>query len=149
MVCNYTHCVHDNKTIDPNEQYVEINKKYYHCDCRKIMDNIKLIKAKYSDYVGADKTNFAVLSKTINNLIFDKKYDSEYILFALGRYIEERKFLRYPAGLYHIVDNPLYLTAWNERKSKNLRNLNIVDSPKQCFRINKNYDSFDEDSFFE
>lgn len=149
MHCSFSHCQHEGKIINAGEEFVEIKKKYYHSDCRKIMDDIKRIKAMYSDYVGIDKTNFAILSKTINNLIFDKKYETDYIIFALGRHIQERKFLRYPAGLYHIVENIMYKTSWDEKKSNSVITLDILENVEHDFQINKEYNSFEQNDFFE
>lgn len=65
----------------------------------------------------------AQLVKTIQNIVFGKHIDSEYLLFAMKYVIACKIPLNSPYGLHYIVDNYKIKQAWqtvkaNEEKRK-------------------------------
>lgn len=56
--------------------------------------------------------------KTINNIVFDKKVDSEYLLFALKFAIAQNITLNSPFGLHYIINNTNIQKAWRSKQAR-------------------------------
>lgn len=60
----------------------------------------------------------ALLVKTIQSIVIDKKVDSEYLVFAIKFAIATKIPIKHPFGLHYLVDNYKVKQAWKARKVK-------------------------------
>ena len=61
---------------------------------------------------------FAILKKTINNIVYERGIDAEYLEFGLRYYIKNKIPLNYPGGLYYVIQNKDIEKEWNKLKIK-------------------------------
>ena len=135
MKCKATHCFHKNEPID-KETAVKVGNNYYHRDCYQTIQNIREIIDIWSKQVN-EFVNFAALRRTIDSIVYDRKVDSEYVLFGLKYFIEKGLKLNYPQGLYYVIENRGVQNAYKAYKQKqnqasfkslNLRGENTEDA---------------------
>ena len=78
-VCAYNkYCLHNGDKVKASESVV-INKKHYHWDCAAMKQEIKECADLYMTYID-DKTQFPVVMKILNTLVFKSKVPVEFIL---------------------------------------------------------------------
>lgn len=116
--CVYTHCPR-NGIIDSGD-YVEMNGKFYHQECRKEMDCISEIKDIWYQNVNNDQSVFPQFIRTLNTILYKKHVPAEYLLFALKR---KYQYLKHPGGLYYIINDEKIRADYDREKSRR-----IVDS---------------------
>lgn len=93
-VCAYNHCLYHGQKVKASESVV-INKKHYHLECAEIKQKIKACVDLYMTYV-EDKTQYPIVVRTINNLIFKDKVPVDFIferLNASGSYYANKPVL--------------------------------------------------------
>lgn len=142
--CAFKHCNHDDENVPQNEA-VKIGNRYMHEDCAKISENITKIRDIYYEKV-SNTVVVKQLVSVINSLVFTKKIDSEYLLFALNYAIANKTPIKSPYGLHYLVDNNRIKDAWKKKQSslikKQIDNEEIVcEEPKQTsfnFTVEKN-----------
>lgn len=101
--CAYKYCKHGGEVAKC--EAVKVNKKYYHADCNKEREDKGQIFMIYRKYYEKNNDSEMMINKTISQLINDKGYDSEYILFVLCQAIRERVPLNSIHGLHYIVND--------------------------------------------
>lgn len=101
--CRYQHCLHETKDI-PKEEAVGNGGFYYHADCYKEKQNKNKIVRIFIDNVNPE-VSVPMLRRVINNIIHDKGISSEFLLFGLEYYINHKIGIKYPAGLYYVIEN--------------------------------------------
>lgn len=114
--CNFAHCQHESKELLDGEGVI-VNKRHYHTDCAKIRENISMAVDLYRNCI----SNTAVISqvrKVINNIVIDKKVDSDYLIFALRHAITSNLEIKNPASLHYLVDNRRIKQLWEKQKKK-------------------------------
>ena len=92
----------------------------------------------------------AQLVKTIQNIVFGKNVDSEYLLFAMKYVIACKIPLNSPYGLHYIIDNYKIKQAWqvvkaNEEKQKvqeEVKKINVKEEITFTF-VNKKKEGFE------
>ena len=105
MKCKYSKCLcSDSDDI--------INS--YHTKCLKTKNDISEIKRLFTDNINRNVV-FSQLVKVINNIIFNKRIDSEYLKFGLQYYITNKIPLNYPQGLYYVIQNKEVEKAYSKR----------------------------------
>lgn len=114
--CNYKGCNHQEDIIPAGEGVV-INKRYYHADCVRKMETIKLIREFYLNNV-SNTVVMSYLNKVINEIVFTKKVDPEYLYFALRYAVSKNQRIKAPAGLYYIIDNSRIKEAYTKEQQK-------------------------------
>lgn len=77
-VCAYKYCLHHGEKVKASEAVV-INKKHYHWDCAATKQEIKECADLYMEYI-EDKTQFPIVMRTINTLVFKNKVPTEFIM---------------------------------------------------------------------
>ena len=109
--CRYSHCKHEGTPVD--ETGVRIGSVYYHKDCYEEKEAVVAIIDFYVNNFDPDPI-FTVLRKTINNIVYGKKTDPAFVLFAL-RYAKSNNIGIYnPAGIYYVLKNRNMLDAWKK-----------------------------------
>ena len=77
-VCTYKFCLHHGQKVKASESVV-INKKHYHWDCAAIKQEIKDCADLYIEYID-DKTQYPVVMRIINTLVFKNRVPVEFIM---------------------------------------------------------------------
>lgn len=112
--CSFKHCSHASCEISQDEA-VRIGNRYFHRDCAKTRNNIEEIKRLYYEKISNTVVMSQLLS-SVNNIIFRKNVDSEYLLYALRYAIEHNIKLNSPYGLHYLIDDYKIRQAWTKRK---------------------------------
>lgn len=128
-ICRCADCHYPEKIIDTTEdEYVVVNKRYFHSDCydemckaeeseAKLKADIQLIKNMWIENV-SDTVVYSQLYMEINRLIRERGISSEYIIFVLDYCIKNKCKLRYPAGLKYYVDKQEIKDAYAKKEAK-------------------------------
>lgn len=77
-VCAYNHCLHHGEKVKSSEA-VMIGKKRYHWDCAATKQEIAECASAYME-ITEDKTQYPVVMRIINTLVFKNQVPPEYIL---------------------------------------------------------------------
>lgn len=120
--CRYAHCDRFHESVElPIEEAVKSGKSsYYHADCYKESQAIKNITDLFQKYINKNVV-FPVLKRTINNIVYERGIDAEFLEFGLKYYIQNKIPLNYPGGLYYVIQNKDVEKEWvrlNIKKSK-------------------------------
>ena len=82
--CRYSHCLHESKELNA-EDAVKVGKSaYYHKDCCQTKENIAEIADTFVKRVDKNVA-YPLLTKTINNIVFNKKVDSDIFSNVLDK----------------------------------------------------------------
>jgi hypothetical protein len=117
--CGFKKCK-CNDEINSNNS-IKINKKIYHLQCKKDMDDMNKVCELYSKYYN-DKESWAVMLKSLHN--WYDKFSPEYMLFCISKAIRENKKMTNFLSIYYILNDLSYMERY-----KNL---------------NKNYFTYDQ-----
>lgn len=121
--CSYGKCLCNDKEIDM-EKAVQEKNKYYHPRCLKTKNEIKEIIDLFSKHINSHPV-YSQLQSVITNIVFTKGIGSEYLLFGLRYYIDNKIPLNYPQGLYYVVQNKDVKNAYGLQKKKEINRTNI------------------------
>lgn len=114
--CRYKNCIHDNKDIDKSDA-VKVGNSYYHKDCYDTKNDIAEIVDLFTKNINTNVV-YSVLVRVINNIIFNKKNESKFLLFGLKYYIANKIPLNYPQGLYYVIQNKDVLNTYKKYLAK-------------------------------
>ena len=116
--CRYKHCKHEGTPVD--ETGVRVGNAYYHKDCFEEKENINRIIDFYVNNFDPEPI-FTSLRKTINNIVYGKKKDPLFVLFAL-RYAKSNNIkINHPGGIYYVLKNENMLEAWKKHTTPVVR----------------------------
>ena len=133
-ICKYSHCLHDNREIEKRKA-IRVGNSYYHSDCFKTKEDIKEIVNLFKAHINANPV-YAQLQSVINNIIFVKKIQSDFLLFGLRYYIEHKIPLNYPQGLYYVIQNKDVTNAYNKTKAKEIKkSVEITEQTETEFKF--------------
>ena len=133
-ICKYSHCLHDNREIEKRKA-IRVGNSYYHSDCFKTKEDIKEIVNLFKAHINANPV-YAQLQSVINNIIFVKKVQSDFLLFGLRYYIEHKIPLNYPQGLYYVIQNKDVTNAYNKTKAKEIKkSVEITEQTETEFKF--------------
>lgn len=138
--CAFKHCIHESNELLP-DQAVKIGNRYLHKDCAEIRQNIEKTRDIY--YLRVSNTVvMSQLVKVIQHLVFNKKVDSGYLVFALTYALDNGMTIRSPYGLYYIVDNQRIKDAWSKKKAQETAEeiKSLMEDSK--FKVDPKGDSF-------
>ncbi len=115
MKCRYSRCIFGGGDIEPGKE-VEVSKgRYMHSECARYNATIKEIVRLYSESI--DRTVvFSELQNVINKIVFDKKVDPDFLLFAIKKAILNKTKIRAPYGLYYLVNDKDMIDTWKRKK---------------------------------
>jgi hypothetical protein len=116
--CAFKHCQHDSCNILQDEA-VKVGQRYMHEDCAKISENISKIKELYYTKI-SNTVVIKQLVNVINNLIFKKNIDSNFLLFALNYAISEKISINSPYGLHYLIDNKKVKEIWYKKNNQKI-----------------------------
>lgn len=121
-VCGYNHCLKPNEKIPASESVI-IGKRRYHKECAELRSKIERIKRIYFDYIDS-KSDYVQVVGVINNLIFNKGYDADYVEFTMKYTAIFGKNIKSPYILHTIIKNGIVERKYNNeylRKAVNNR----------------------------
>lgn len=124
--CRYPKCHFLHETTElKKDDAVQVGSKnsYYHPDCYHTMKTVMEIKDVFCRDVNTTLTGSQVgqLVSIVNNMVFSKHIDVDYILFALNWFIKNKpNSLKYPGGISYIVQNRDVEAAWKKEQSRKL-----------------------------
>ena len=138
--CSFKNCQHESKQIDlDSEEHIcdkkSYAKKYYHKDCYTNKCNIEKAIDLWYKHIDKD-VSFPSLMRILKELVFKKKNDSGYIVFALKYCIDNDYNLNYPPGLRYFIERQEIKDAYAQKKLKQLKakgyryEISEDDSPK-------------------
>lgn len=136
--CGFRHCQHESCEISQDEA-VKVNNRYFHKDCAEIYYDIERIKTLYYEKI-SNTVVMPQLINVINNIIFKKKVDSKYLLFAVQYAINTKRKINYPQGLHYIIDDYRIKDAWRKKQSRDVSNFKFKANPthETVFNVNTN-----------
>lgn len=121
--CRFGHCKHESKEI-PKDEAVKIGNGYYHKDCAKNRNNTNLTIELFEKHINPNPVQ-SQLRAVINNILYTKNIDSDFLVFALKYFIEHRIPLRYPQGLYYVVQNVDAKSEFDKKMAEKYKNIKI------------------------
>lgn len=114
--CRYAHCKHESAMIKRDEA-VKSGNAFYHQDCYEEKQALHEIERYYIDNFELQPI-VAQLRKTINNIIFTKHCDPEFLLFAM-RYAKINHVpVKHPAGLYYLIKDDKIVEEWDHYQAR-------------------------------
>lgn len=132
--CGYGHCLTPEVKI-PASEVVMVGKKRYHKECAELHAKIERIKRIYFDFLD-NKSDYVQVVGVINNLIFKKGYDADFVEFMMkyaAVYCSQN--VKSPYILHVIIDNGI---VGRKYKNEQLRK-DVID--RFDYRSRKNQTS--------
>lgn len=124
--CRYKHCKHSSRDI-PREDAVKVGNSYMHPDCAKTSRLLVEIRDFYYEYVSKTVV-MKTLMATINNIVFQKGVDPEYLMFVLNYAVIHKMTIRSPYGLHYLIDNSRIKSEWKKREDQKVIKSAMMDS---------------------
>lgn len=136
--CTYKHCRCEDKVIPLGEE-IRIGKIIYHKKCADEWNNIKEVKKLYYENISQTVVQ-SVLGKVINDIIYGKCIDAEFLLYALKYAINNHYKINSPYGLHYIIDDYKIKNQWSKDKTKNMveqnKKIEIIETEDLPFYFN-------------
>lgn len=125
--CGFCHCQHESCEISQDEA-VKIRNRYFHKDCAETYNNIEEIKRLYYEKI-SNTVVMPQLIRVVNDIIFKKHVDSNYLLFALKYAINTRRTINYPLGLHYLIDDYRIKNAWKKQQLSSIKQVKFEAKP--------------------
>ena len=135
--CRYPKCskLHETTELKKEDAVKGGGKKsYYHPDCWHTLQTINKIRDLFFERINPLMTGkqIGMLVATINNMVFDKKIDVNFILFSLQYFIKNKPDkLQQIYGIHYIVQDKDVIAAWKKEKENRLREKIKTEIKKQ------------------
>lgn len=123
--CRYKHCKHDQKEIE-RDQAVKDGGAYYHPDCHQEKELMRSIEQYFINNINSQPI-MQQLRTVINRLVYVQGKDPAFILFAMKYAVQNKIQLRYPPGLYYIIDRDDVIEAWRKRNRGQRKEFDFAD----------------------
>lgn len=113
--CRYAKCehLHNTRELNKSEAICHGKSSYYHKDCWEYSELMTEIKDLFHDKVNPNVV-YSQLLHILNVIVFDRGYDPHFVKFAIEWDVNRGGRMRYPAGLYYLVDNKDVIAAWKK-----------------------------------
>lgn len=111
-VCGYKHCLLKGEKIK-EEDAVMVGTRRFHSQCADVHKKIEQIKSLYFDEID-DKANFVEVVSVINNIIFKKNINPDYMIFALQYVIKKKIRVKSPYSLHYLPKNKIIVNLWTK-----------------------------------
>lgn len=112
MKCRYKYCKYGGEV--KKEDSIQEGKSYYHKQCYEEKNDKKAIEEYY--IVNFPSCIISVLRKVINQLIYDKKLDTKFILYMLKYIKKNDKPINNPFGLLNYCTNTQIIEEYKKKK---------------------------------
>lgn len=120
--CAYRHCLIPDQKI-PASEVVMVGKQRMHSCCAEFREHIEKIKRIYFDYIDS-QSDYVQVVGVINNLIFNKKYDIDFVEFTMkytAVYCQNK--VKSPYILHSIIDNGIVEKKYRNKKKR----MDVID----------------------
>ena len=110
-------------TLTKNEAINSGNGRYYHPDCYHMVQTIAEIRDLFFKNINPLMTakQFSELASVINDIVFNKNVDVDYLKFAVEYYIAKKPGgLKHPPGLHYIIQDKDVKQAWGKYREKKI-----------------------------
>jgi len=114
--CGYKHCQHESREL-LRDSATKIKSIYFHEDCAITKITINKIKELYCKSVDKD-VSIPQLLGVINNIVFKKGINAQFLLFGLEYWIKKNVKISNPYVLHYIKDNKIVANAWKVKNKK-------------------------------
>lgn len=124
--CRYPKChfLHESTELLKDEAVQGGKQKnYYHPDCYHTMQTVNKIRDLFYTEIDTTLTSKQIgsLVSTINNIVFTKGVDVDYLLFAVNYFIKNKPgALKHPPGLHYIIQDDEVKAAWKKEKDREI-----------------------------
>lgn len=125
MKCKYAHCKHETKDI-PKGQEIKNGTGYWHEDCLKESLAIREVIDIFTKDINSNVV-MPQLRRTINNIVYDKGIEAEFLLFGLKYYVSHKIPLNYPGGLYYVLQNKDVQKEWDRVQTRNIKKEFVIE----------------------
>jgi hypothetical protein len=115
-VCGYAHCLHYGEKVSELNSVI-VGKRRFHIDCANIKVIIDEIKDLYIEKINKHESAVKILG-VINQMVFTKQIDPNFILFALKDLTDRKVTFKSPYSMHYFVKNNVLINKW--RKINNL-----------------------------
>ena len=114
-------CLHNSTDVNRDEAVQGDNGFYYHPDCFAIKDMVDKTCNFFVENINGELTSKQIiqLRSVVYKLIFENHHDVKYIYFCvwyMNKYQPGK--LKFPGGLYYVVQRKDIETAWNKLQTK-------------------------------
>lgn len=132
--CGFQHCNCEEPLTEENG--IPVGKRYWHKECYHIKETADKIRKYYVSHISSQVT-MAFLNSVISDILYKKKVNADYLLFALKYAYETNKSIKSPAYLHYIAD---------DKRIQKLYNTTMVDhTKKRTVSIDTEFDYSDHD----
>lgn len=114
--CRYAHCKHESELIKRDEA-VKAGALFYHNDCYEEKQMLHEIERYYIDNFEFQPI-IAQLRKTINNIVFTRKCEPAFLLYAMKYAKANHIPVKHPAGLYYLIKDDDIKSQWDGCNTK-------------------------------
>lgn len=111
MKCRYKYCKNNNEV--EKENAIKEGGSYYCKECYQEKQNKQKIEEFYLRNM--PQTTLQLLRKVIKQLIHEKKFESEYVLFVLEYINKNNKPINNPFGLLNYCNEGSILNLYNKQ----------------------------------
>ena len=124
--CRYPKCkfLHETTELKKDDAVKSGSSSYYHPDCYHTMQTVNKIKDIFYKEVNSTLTGKQIgqLVSIVNNMIFSKHIDVDYILFGVEYFIKNKPgALKYPGGVAYVVNDKDVTAAWEKEQDRKIR----------------------------
>ena len=116
--CFYSKCVCPDSVLTDDNPEVH-GSKWYHKKCWRTKQAVTEVKDIYYTYVSKNVV-MAALVKTINNIVFVKGVDPEFLVFALKYAIRSGREIKSPYYLHYLAADPVIKAVYAKKQAKKL-----------------------------
>ena len=121
------------------------DNKYMRKDCTDESKILQSIRDLYRSKISATVV-FSQLNAVINDIVFKKNINAQFLLFALRYAVDNNIPIRSPYGLHYIVDNYRIKEAWKDKISyeaasrirREIENTSDIQPTEHTFRYTQN-----------
>ena len=100
--CGFAHCACAEPLTDNNS--VMVGKRHWHKQCFHIQETVGEIRKYYLSHFDR-QAPMSYLNSVINNILYEKKVDADYLLFAMKYAYETDKKINAPASLHFLASD--------------------------------------------
>lgn len=118
MKCAYKHCLHESPDVEKADA-VKVGKRYMHPDCAAHQKAYIEVAQFYQDNA-KQPAKPVELYKVLNDLIFERRFTPQYILFVMKMAINSGTEMHSPRFLCYLVDDDNYRHKWLERQAEQI-----------------------------
>jgi len=98
-----------------DENTIKTNKKTYHIQCKKDMDDLHKVAEIYWKYYN-EKESWAIMMRSLLN--WYNKHTPEYMLFCISKAVREKRRMTNFLSLYYLLNDLNYMERYKNKDIK-------------------------------